>query len=105
MQGSIREKMVKLHSYILVKVLVMPNSVTSWTVGHQAALSMEFSRQKYLSGLSFSRESSQAKDQTPVSYTAGRFFTVWPTREALMCIKTELNNWINMPCFEFWKTQ
>ena len=29
----------------------------------------------------FSRESSQPKDQTQVSHTAG-FFTVWATREA-----------------------
>ena len=48
-----------------------------------------------------SRESSQPKDRTPVSCTAGRFFTVWPTRETLMYIKTELNNWINMPCLSF----
>ena len=27
--------------------------VTSWTVAHQAPLSMEFSRQEYWSGLSF----------------------------------------------------
>ena len=30
-----------------------------------------------------SRESSQPRDQTQVSRTAGRFFTVWATREAL----------------------
>ena len=30
----------------------------------------------------FSRESSQPRDRTWVSYIAGRFFTVWPTREA-----------------------
>ena len=32
----------------------MYNSVTPWTVGHQASLSMEFPRQEYWSGLSFS---------------------------------------------------
>ena len=31
----------------------------------------------------FSRESSQPRDQTWVSYIAGRFFTSWATREAL----------------------
>ena len=30
----------------------------------------------------FSRGSSQARDQTQVSHTAGRFFTSWATREA-----------------------
>ena len=32
--------------------------------------------------ISFSRGSSQPRDQTPVSCTAGGFFTVWATREA-----------------------
>ena len=31
----------------------------------------------------FSRESSQPKGRTPISYITGRFFTVWATREAL----------------------
>ena len=31
----------------------------------------------------FSRESSQPRDRTQVSHTAGIFFTVWATREAL----------------------
>ena len=30
-----------------------------------------------------SRESSQLRDQTHVSHIAGRFFTIWATREAL----------------------
>ena len=30
----------------------------------------------------FSRESSQARDWTCISCTAGRFFTIWPTRKA-----------------------
>ena len=32
---------------------VVSNSVISWTVTHQAPLSMEFSRQEYWSGLPF----------------------------------------------------
>ena len=32
--------------------------------------------------ISFSRGSSQPRDQIPVSWTAGRFFTIWATREA-----------------------
>ena len=34
----------------------------------------------------FSRGSSQLRDQTCVSYIAGRFFTVQATREAYTCI-------------------
>ena len=34
--------------------------------------------------ISFSRGSSQPRDQTRVSCTAGRFFTDWATREALL---------------------
>ena len=45
---------------------------------------MKFSRQEYRWGrIPFSRGSSQPKDQTQVSCTAGRFFTSWATREAL----------------------
>ena len=33
--------------------------------------------------ISFSRESSQPRDQTQVSYIAGRCFNLWATREAL----------------------
>ena len=35
-----------------------------------------------LVAISFSRESSQPRDWTWVSYIAGRFFTIWATREA-----------------------
>ena len=54
-----------------------------WTVAHKAPLSMEFSRQKILEWvvILFSRGSSQAGDQTWVSWIAGRFFTIWATRE------------------------
>ena len=55
---------------------------TPWTVACQAPLSMAFSRQEYWSGLPLSRGSSQPRDQTWVYRIAGRFFTVWATREA-----------------------
>ena len=44
---------------------------------------MEFSRPEYQSGLPFPslEGSSQPRDQTQVSHMAGRFFTVWATRE------------------------
>ena len=60
--------------------------VTPWTIAHQALLSMGFSRQEYWSGfpypppawsiLSSSSSSSQPRDQTQVSWIAGRFFTI-----------------------------
>ena len=48
---------------------------------------MEFSRPEYWSGsLAFSRGSSQPRDRTQASRTAGRFFTSWATREAQIFI-------------------
>ena len=57
---------------------------TPWTLAHQAPLSMGFSGQEHWSGLAMpsSRRSSQPRDQTQVSHIAGRFFTIWATREA-----------------------
>ena len=54
-----------------------PTHATSWIVAHQTPLSMDFPRQEYWSGLPFpsSRGSSQPRDRTQVSCTAGRFFT------------------------------
>ena len=47
---------IYLYKYICAHVLELscPTLVVSWTVAHQAPLPMEFSRQKYWSGLSFS---------------------------------------------------
>ena len=44
--------------------------------------SMVFSRPEYWSGFPFSRGSSQLRDQTHISRTAGRFFTSWAVRKA-----------------------
>ena len=54
------------------------------TVAHQAPLSMESSKQEYWNGLPFPSpgESSWPRDRTQVSHIAGRFFTIWATREA-----------------------
>ena len=54
--------------------------VTTWTVAHQALLSMEFSRQDYWSGLPFSSpENLPDQGIEPVSFTspalADGFFT------------------------------
>ena len=40
----------------------------------------------------FSRESSRPRDQSQVSHTAGRFFTLWATREALLIPPSPLNS-------------
>ena len=51
-------------------------------VAHQGALSMKFSRQAIQErvAISYSRGSCP-RDRTQVSWIAGRFFTVWATRE------------------------
>ena len=58
--------------------------VTPWIVAYQAPPSMGFSRQEYWNGLpfSFSRGSSQPRDQTQVSRIPDRRFNLWATREA-----------------------
>ena len=51
--------------------------VTPWTVAHQASLSMGILQARILEWVAMpsSRGSSQLRDQTQVSHTAGRFFT------------------------------
>ena len=43
--------------------------------------------------ISFSRGSSQPRDWTQVSCTAARFFTIWATREVLICNIVKSNKW------------
>ena len=63
---------------------VMSDSVTSWTVAHQASLSMGITQTRILEwvAMPFSIGSSQPRNQTQVSHNAGRFFTACATREA-----------------------
>ena len=64
---------------------VMSLFVTSWTVDHQAPLSIGFFRQDYSSvwtAIPFSRRSSQPRDWIQVSYIAGGFFTIWGNRDS-----------------------
>ena len=43
-----------------------------------------------------SRESSRPRDQTLVCHTAGKFFTVWGTREApVPHVKKEVSEWVS----------
>ena len=57
---------------------------TPQTVAHQAPLSMGILQARILEwvAISFSRGSSQPRDQSQVSCIAGGFFTFWATREA-----------------------
>ena len=45
---------------------------------------MGFSRQEYWSGLPFPSLGDLPRDWIQVFHTAGRFFTIWATREALL---------------------
>jgi len=58
--------------------------VTPWTVAHQAPLFMGILQARTLDWVAMpsSRRSSQPRDQTQVSCSAGGFFTIWATREA-----------------------
>ena len=66
--------------------------VTAWTVAHWAPLSLEFSRQEYWSGLSFSflgifpTQGSNLFLASPA--LAGRFFTTAPSGEpqSMLCV-------------------
>ena len=57
---------------------VVSDSVTLWTVAHQAPLSMGILQARILEwvAMPFSRGSSQLRNRTQVSHTAGRFFTI-----------------------------
>ena len=59
--------------------------VTPWTVVHQAPLSMEFSKQEYLSGLPFptTRDLPHPEIEPVSPSLAGRFFTTVPPGKSL----------------------
>ena len=59
---------------------------TLWTVAPKAPLSMEFSRQEFWSGLPFPspRDLPDPGTKPKSPALAGRFFTVWDTREVLI---------------------
>ena len=61
---------------------VMSNSLWSpWATTHQAPLSMGILQARILEWVAMpsSRGSSQPRDWTQVSHSAGRFFTIWAT--------------------------
>ena len=82
---------------VYVSCSVMSNSVTPWTVTHQAPLSMGFSRQEFWSGChALLQGIFQPRDRTQVSCIAGRFFTIWATREDLKYVYYNLNCGLRM---------
>ena len=70
-------------AYKCVSLSVVSNSWwPPWTVAHQSMIILQA---RILEGVVFyfSRASSQPKDRIWVCHIAGRFFTVWATRETL----------------------
>ena len=59
---------------------VISNSTSSWTVAHQAPLSMKFSRQEYWSGLSLPIPEDLPNPRIKLTSPAlaGEFFTIEP---------------------------
>ena len=71
--------------WVCVSCSVVSDSLQPrWTVAHQAPLSMRILQARILTWVAypFSRVSSQPRDRTQVSHAAGRFFTIWTTRQA-----------------------
>ena len=67
-----------------VSCSVVLDSVTPWTIAHQAPLSMEFSSQEYWSGLPFPFPGDLPDPGIePVSPALQAVFTIWATREVL----------------------
>ena len=79
-----------LLSFTLYPLMLLSHSshfqliATPWMTAHQAPLSMGILQARILERVAMptSRESSQLRDWTQVSHIAGRFFTIWVTREA-----------------------
>ena len=86
---------VEVSSHVLcVSRSVVSDSVTPWTVAHQAPCLWGFSRQEYWSRVAMpsSRGSSQPRDQIQVSCFASGFFTSWATKKALRHIGIIINS-------------
>ena len=75
-------KFDQLYESESVSCSVLSDFATSWTVAHQASLSVGFSRQEWVA-ISFCRRSSQPRDWMHVFQIAGSFFTLWATWEVV----------------------
>ena len=84
--------LINFWSSYCIKVLITqpcPTLCNPWSVASQAPLSMGF--QEYWSGLPFPSPGDLPNpgiNQTWVSCIAGRFFTIWATREAICIVNT-----------------
>ena len=70
---------------VLCQTAVVSNSLQPHgTMAHQAPLSMETLQARILEWVIMpsSKGSSQPRDRTQVSHTAGGIFAIWPTMEA-----------------------
>ena len=72
------------HAYLLSCFSHVRRFVTLWTVVYHASPSMGILQARILEWVAMpsSRGSSPPRNQIQVSCTAGRFFTIWATREA-----------------------
>ena len=60
-------------------------TVTPWTAALEAPLSMGILQQRILEWVAMPSSRGSSLERTQVSCSAGRFFTVWATREAQFC--------------------
>ena len=75
------ENLWGIHGYMLSRFSHFWLFATSWTIAHQAPLSMGFFTQEYWGAMPSCRESSPYRDRTCVScvsWIEGRFFTTEP---------------------------
>ena len=81
---------------------VMSNSATPWTVAQPGSYVHRILQARILEWVAiyFSRGSSPSRDWNWVSFTAGRFFTVWATREPISLI-SEFYWWLKHTIFFF----
>ena len=76
-------------------------TVTPWTIARQAPLPMGILQARILEwvAISFSRGSSQPRDQTRVFCIAGRLFTLWATKGSYNKLLTNDLNWLDLGFF------
>ena len=71
----------KISSYIwwIMNVLIAYSCLTLWTIAHQTPPVRGILQARILEwvAIPFSRGSSWPRDQTQVSHTGGKFFTIW----------------------------
>ena len=72
------------HTYIVLVFSHVWLFESPWAIAHQAPLSMGVLQARILEWVTmpWSRASSQPRDQTGISWIAGRVFTSWAIREA-----------------------